>query len=214
MRGLIWGLALALCASAAQAEVCAPKTLTRVVTREVTPQLPPAHFARLPKTLYRLGVGKARVEEAPDKVQGVHMLVVIDEPDVWFANREDGSGRHVVDKGPTFEVHMPIFAGAGLPRPIADIEFGCEAEFVRAHMPETEHGAGGQRLTAHVLRQGDYLLRVVLDPRGRPAEASLRKGGQILMSVAYDAFEARLPEDPKLFVPPEEVAFVEAGTTK
>lgn len=214
MRGLMWGLALALCASAAQAEVCAPRTLTRVVTREVTPQLPATHFARLPKTLYRLGAGRARVEEAPDKVQGIHMVVVIAEPDVWFANREDGSGRHVVDTGPTYDVHMPIFAGAGLPRPIADIEFGCEAEFARAHMPDTEQAGAGSRLTAHVLRQGDYLLRLVLDAKGRPTEASLRRGGAILMSVAYDAFEAGLPDDPKLFVPPEGVAFVEAGTTK
>jgi hypothetical protein len=212
MRGLVMGLALGFCASGAHAEACAPPSLTRIVTREVTPQLAPTHFARLPKTLYRLGAGKARLEEAPDKVQGVQVLAVIAEPDIWFADLAQKTGRHMVDPGPTYDVHMPLFAGAGLPEAIAAIEFGCEAEFVRARMPKAagELVVAGRKARAHVLRQAGYEMRIVLDGAERPLEASLRRGDELLMSIAYDAFETGLPGDPGLFAPPQGVAFAEA----
>src|SRR5712692_8492024 len=107
LRLIIMAL-LVLPASVAWAAECAPEKMVRIVTRDATPGIDPQSFAALPKTLYRVGNARGRVEEMPDAARGVHGLIVVNEPDGWIVNLHDKSGRHVVDPGPSLIFRAPI----------------------------------------------------------------------------------------------------------
>jgi hypothetical protein len=44
-------------------------------------------------------------------------------------NLFDGTGRHLVDPGPTFNVHLPIFEEPGIKTKLNELEYGEELEF-------------------------------------------------------------------------------------
>src|SRR5215813_14036174 len=100
---LVW-----LPASLASAAECAPEKMVRIVTRDATPGIDPQSFPALPKTLYRLGNGRGRVEEMPDPARSVHGLIVVNEPDGWIVNLHDKTGRHLVDPGSSLIFRAPI----------------------------------------------------------------------------------------------------------
>src|ERR1700749_2048865 len=109
MRTLAVVLALGA-ASPAAAAVCAPARLVHIVTTETTPGIDPSSFDALPKSLYREGATRSRLEEQQDDKNRVHGLAVIDEPNIWMANLYDRTGRHIVDPGPVFNTHAVVFA--------------------------------------------------------------------------------------------------------
>src|SRR5260370_32539241 len=86
-----------------------PETMTKLVVRLESPDIPSTSFAAQPKTMYRAGTRYCRIEEWPDIANNIHGLIVINEPDVWLVNRLDKTARHQVDPGPTFNCPMPIF---------------------------------------------------------------------------------------------------------
>src|SRR6266404_674209 len=86
-----------------------PKTMTKISMRLIEPAQEYGSFAAQPKIIWRVGVKYARIAEAPDFENHVHSLTIINEPDVWMINLTDKSGKHIVDSGPTMEVHLPIF---------------------------------------------------------------------------------------------------------
>jgi len=55
-------------------KVCAPQSMLKAVTSIEAPDLPPNHFYRVPKTLYRLGDRQGRVEEALTRKLGFIFL--------------------------------------------------------------------------------------------------------------------------------------------
>src|SRR5712691_13067681 len=100
-----------------------PATMTKITTRIIEPKMNPDSFFAQPKTLWRAGTKYARVAEAADPQHQIHGLVIVNEPDVWMVNLFDKSGTHMVDTGPTFNAHLPIFeASSG----VAGFEFGRE----------------------------------------------------------------------------------------
>src|ERR1700738_3470004 len=76
-----------------------------------------------------------RIEEAVDAVNGIHGVIVVAEPSSWMANLYDGTGKHIVDPGPTFFAIAPVF-GTRLPGKLIDLELGCEADFIAANAPK------------------------------------------------------------------------------
>jgi hypothetical protein len=105
----------------------------KIVTAADFPDAPASAFASLPRTLYRLGERYARLEEALDKERNLHLLVVVNEPDVWMVNLADRTGRHAVDDGPP-KFHAPIvdnFASKFW----RQFEFGCEEPFMKRSAP-------------------------------------------------------------------------------
>jgi hypothetical protein len=83
-------------------------SVIKIVSRFISPQIPPDSFAAKPKAVYIAGDSYARVEEEPDAARGIHGLIIISEPDSWMINLLDHSGRHMVDPGPTFIIHHNI----------------------------------------------------------------------------------------------------------
>jgi hypothetical protein len=212
LRLIIMAL-LVLPASVAWAAECAPEKMVRIVARDVTPGIDPQSFAALPKTLYRLGNARGRVEEMPDAARGVHGLVVVNEPDGWIVNLHDKSGRHVVDPGPSPIFRAPILDGGELPPPLRELEFGCELAFVQAYAPKPDgrvDAGGGLILDQHQVTRGAHRVAILVLPKDRVIySVSHYKDGQVVRVVRYVAYQPGLALDTRLFSRPDGIRFAE-----
>jgi hypothetical protein len=85
-----------------------PKTMCKISVRGVEPAPEPDSFSAQAKTYWRAGAKYARIAEAEDPKNHIHGLAVISEPDAWMINLFDKSAKHMVDHGPTLDVHLPI----------------------------------------------------------------------------------------------------------
>ena len=208
MKPVGLAILIALIAAPASAATCAPPTLTRIVTRSVGPDILLGSFNAEPVTLYRKGERHLRNEEAPDPEQRRHLLTIVAEPDIWMINLMDQTGKHLVDPGPIFVAHAPIVAGQGVPAVFQELEFGCEAAFVRARGREAGvRTVDGKTARIYALQAGDQRLEVLLIDRGVPAEVAYYRGARTVLTIRYDAFEMGLPDDPTLFQKPAGVTF-------
>jgi hypothetical protein len=121
--------------------------MTKMVVQLQSSEVPADSFAAKPKTMFRAGTQFCRVEEAPDPEHGIHGVMITNEPDAWMVNLETKSAQHMVDPGPTFNCHMPIFARlhSDLPeeeaRQIGRLEFGFELEFFKSQGATGQPGA-------------------------------------------------------------------------
>lgn len=194
---------------------CAPTALVKVVTRNVTPGVLPASFAAKPVVIYRSGNLLLRNEESADPDQGLHLLAVMHAPDVWYVNLADRTGKHIVDPGPSIDVHAPIVSGQGVAPAFSGLEYGCEADFVRANMPKPEASmqVAGTAVAVHRLRAGVELLELKMAAGGRPVELSYFRGSKPLMVIHYDDYLRNLPPNPTLFTKPEGFAYTEERPT-
>jgi hypothetical protein len=203
--GVIAAAALA-CAGTASAD-CSPPTMVKIVTRAAN--VDPATFGAKPKTMYRVGVGRARMEGEPDPQQGLHLVNIVNEPDIWVANRIDHSGQHIVDPGPSLKVHLPLFAeGDGV---LKDLEFGCESAFVAQYAPKAEHRVriGLHFGELHRAVAGDAAVEIVMTNHGVPLQAAYYKAGKLLLKLDYTTYETGLAVDEALFHPPAGFTWVE-----
>ena len=203
--GVITAAALA-CAGAASA-ACAPTRMVKIVAHAVN--FDSSTFAAKPKTTYRVGAGRARVEEADDPQQHLHLVNIVREPDIWIANLLDHSGQHIVDPGPSFNVHLPLFAsGDGV---LKDLEFGCESAFVAQYAPKAEHRVriGLHFGELHRAVAGDAAVEIVMTKNGSPLEAAYYKGGKLMLKLDYTSYETGLAVDEALFSPPAGFTWVE-----
>lgn len=211
MRAWILAGLLALAASPAAAEsLCAPPTLTKVVTRLVFPVMPAGQWGAEPLVTYRQGALNMRTEEAPDPAQNLHLLIVMAAPDMWMVNRADRTGKHIVDPGPTFDVHAPIVTGPGVAKDFLPLEFGCEAAFARARgKPSGVRKVGGDDAEVHAVTVGAETVEVLLSKAGKPVEIGYYRDGKAVQVIRYDAWEDNLRADATLFARPEGYAMTE-----
>src|SRR2546428_515480 len=128
--------------------VCAPTRMLRIVTTVDAFGLPADHFVTQPKTLYRYGSMFGRVEEVFNKQTGLHLLVVVSEPDVWVVNRVNNSGQHMTDRGTNIDFHAPIIT-ATKSEHWRMLEFGCEEDFMKSVNAKTEPADGGMIRYSH-----------------------------------------------------------------
>jgi len=190
---------------------CAPSKLTKIVVVNATPGLAANHWSRQPLVIYRQGERFIRTEEPRDSDQKLHLMVVISEPDVWFVNKEDGAGKHIVDPGPQLSAHAPILANPSIPSKFLELEYGCEAEFVRTNSLAVmgERNIENRRTKVYALIVDDQRLEIALADRGEPAEVSYYAAGKALSVIRYRTYQADLPDQPALFAKPEGYAYSE-----
>jgi len=186
-------------------------TMTHIVFRMVDPNIPEGHFAMAPKEIWRIDLQYMRMEEVPDPDRGIHGLVIVDEPNAFMINRYNNQGQHMVDPGPTFEVHMPIFPFRQSSE-TSKLEFGHELEFFSQRkakkMPNVK--AKGKRYKSYMLEiDGARLILFVDEVTGKPTQLSL-KSGKDDYSVHYDIYESGLEPDMTLFKVPAGVKISEA----
>jgi hypothetical protein len=189
--------------------VCAPASMLKVVTAMDLPGVPKNHFVRAPKTLYRYGERYGRVEEARNSETGLHLLVVVAEPDIWIANLANGRGNYQKDPGPTFFFRAVIFGNPNIQSTfINSLEFGCEIAWlstVGAKKSRFIHQDLGpvERLE---YREGSEILTIFLRS-GAPVRLELHRDGEFQAAVQYLHYSADLPLEPTLFKRPVGIAF-------
>ncbi len=211
-KGLILCLLLPLAFGQSAARV-----MTKLTVRLESPAVLAGTFAAEPKTLYRSGEGHCRTEEVPDTAQGIHGLMIINEPDVWMVNRLTKTARHFVDPGPTFICRMPIFiddqvkTAADTKNPLLELEFGQELEYFKRKNAASQPGPvlRGKPTTVYTFGVGDSQL--LLFTTGTPEQpwALVRQFQQMRETFWYNAYE-QLPFDPELFAKPTGVQIEEA----
>jgi hypothetical protein len=211
MRRFVCLVALCLAGPAAAA-TCAPDKLVHVVASDVTPGVDPRSFAAQPKSFYRIGDDRVRTEEDVDAVNRIHGLIVIAEPNIWMVNLYDRSGQHIVDPGPTFFAHAPVFALDGVSAKLMALEFGCEGGFIAANAPaavRTER-VGGRSYEVHRIEDGADAAEI-LEQSGAstPAFARYYHGVKLVFAVRYDLYMTGLPNDPALFTAPADIRYQE-----
>lgn len=189
--------------------VCAPTSMLKVVTALDVPGAPKDHFVRVPKTLYRYGERYGRVEETRNPGTGLHLLVVVSEPDIWIADRASRRGNSQKDLGPTFFFRAAIFGDPKIQSSfINSLEFGCEVAWL------SEAGAKKTSVTDADLGPVESLAYIegvesltLLLRSGMPARLELHRNGSLYVAVQYLQYSTGLPFQPALFSRPEGIAF-------
>lgn len=187
--------------------------MMKIVTRDTSPDLPDGAFARKPKTMYRMGSTLGRIEEAPDPANGLHELIVVNEPKLWMINLEDQAGRLTVDPGPTYVFRASIIPHdeKGLKPPLEEFEFGREYQFLREHKAAVaEESIEGKSYDAWSVTIEGYRIKL-LSARGseQPAKVVVSSGEGIVCQYEYDEYESNLPPRMSLFEPPQNVRIIE-----
>ena len=166
----------------AYAATCAPAKLVHIVTTNVTPGIVPGSFQAQPKTLYRIGNNKMRIEESPDKASAIHGLIVISEPDIWMINLYDNTGHHILDSGPNLDAVAPVISFHGVPAKITAMELGCEADYLTSNgiQPSGTEHIGSDNFTVYRISSGKDVLEL-LDRQGTvtPAYARYYHAGKL-----------------------------------
>src|SRR5438270_9138494 len=160
---LLLVLVLALLCPSFSAED-APAKMTHVIVRMSGTDIPADSFAAKQKVYWRAGNRYCRVDEEPDPEKGIHGRTVINEPDAWLINLADHTAKHILDKGPTFNCRLPIFAGdpETTKSKLGELEFGRELEFFRSNGAEQIEGPQLQfNASYYELTIGESVLRPV-----------------------------------------------------
>lgn len=194
-----------------------PEVMTRLSVRLESPQVPEGSFAAQPKMMYRAGNGYCRTEEVPDPEHGIYGLMILNEPDAWMVNLSTKIAQHLVDSGPTFSCHLPMFRGeqvkspADLTNPLLELEFGRELEYFKGKRADPHKGPvlRDKPTTVYTVNLGDSQL--FLFTMGTPERpwAVARQHGNLHEIYWYGVYD-QLPFDPKLFARPEGVEIEEA----
>jgi hypothetical protein len=184
----------------------APKGMIKITTRLIEPEPERGSFGAQPRTLWRAGKKYGRIAEGIDNQQHIHGLMIISEPDAWMINLYDKSGRHVIDPGPSLEVHVPIFQTPGEAKSKLN-----ELEFFKANHASESAGEplhGSQTSRYELTLSGRTVILWVHSKTEKPIRISLAKGSD-RRTIEYLAYE-HLPFDPALFQPPRGITLVDA----
>lgn len=197
-------LAMCVILAAAQAAVadCKPHRLLKIVTAAELPDVPAGDFRSQPRTMYRLGDRYARLEEPLNTADNVHLLIVVNEPDVWMVNRTDMTGRHIVDPGPTFEFHAPVL-DAVESEFWRQLELGCEEPFMKAVGALKEELPTGTVKYTHSAEGTTVTL--TLD-RGIPTRVDIA-APKLTYGIRYLVFEMLADTSTERFQRPEPVRY-------
>lgn len=158
-----------------------PESMTTLSVRVQSPEVPEDSFAAQPKLMYCAGRSYCRTDELPDPENGIHGLMIINEPDVWMVNLLTKTARHFVDPGPTFNCHLAIFAGeqtmsgADVKDPLLELEFGRELAYFKGKGAAWKEGPvlQGKATTAYEVIVGDSQLFLFTTGADRSARAAL-----------------------------------------
>ena len=207
---LYLGLFLNVVPAHAASKADAPQ-MVYVEFRFLSSKITPGTFAATARKAWRSGDHYLRIEEAPDPKQGIYGTTIISEPNIWMWNRFGNTAKHIVDPGPTFEAHYPLFPGEHSKR-LQKLEIGREKEFFAAnnarHLPDKNidgvkcvawsFTADDSTATLYLRKSNDSPFQVAIT---NPREA---------YAVRYDKYESGLPLNPSLFVAPREAKIIEA----
>lgn len=194
----------------------ADEPMIKVVVRQEAPTLAPGSYPTTPKTVYRLGPTKGRIEQAVDNDHHVQPLVIVDGKDAWFIDELSKTGKHMVDPSSDHTFYAPIVPNAedqavqgndqlavGGMQELRTFEIGHEMEFMRRHnvSPRAETEGDAKYSLYECTAQG-YTLRLYLNQDSMvPAKSEVLQNGKLIVRLIYQQYQA-VPADASLFRPP------------
>ncbi|MGB8013014.1 MAG: hypothetical protein WCF68_15480 [Terriglobales bacterium] len=149
-----------------RAGVCAdaPTKMIHAIVQMSGTNISAESFAAKPKTFWRASNQYCRVDEEPDPANGIHGRLVVNEPDAWLINLADQTAKHVLDKGPTFNCKLPIFAfdAETVKSKLGELEIGRELDFFHANSAKLIDGPKLEfEARYYELKVADSVLRLV-----------------------------------------------------
>ncbi|GMU65849.1 MAG: hypothetical protein AMXMBFR36_21230 [Acidobacteriota bacterium] len=188
--------------------VCAPEPVLKIVTAAIYPDVPADDFASKPKTLYRRGERFGRLEEQLNPETGLHLLFVVNEPDVWMVNKTTAAGEHIVDPGPVFRFVAPVLGDVESEH-WKQFELGCEVAFMEEVGAKRVLLAPNGPVQYRHSHEG-VSVELYVTTAGVPirVEASVRDRK---LTIEYLSFEYLDAVPPETFTKPEGVTFAEGG---
>ena len=181
--------------------------MTHIVARMSGTDIDPDSFAAKPKVYWRAGNRYCRIDEEPDPKNNIQGRTIINEPDAWLINLANGTAKHSVDQGPTFNCRLPIFAfdQEMVKSEIGRLEFGQELQFFRRNGAKLVKGPKLDFPTNfYELTIGDTALRLVERADIHvPILVGLVRGNSVI-EVHYFLWE-ETPFRNDLFAPPADV---------
>lgn len=189
----------------------APKTMTKISAQRM--EHDSSSFATQPRTLWRAGTKYARIAESRDLQNHIQGLIIISEPDAWMVDLVDKSGKHIIDSGPSFVVHLPVFdRHTGIKSKVNELEFGMEMSFFAQNNATHSSGAviDGNPTDRYEVAISDARLILWTDAISRkPLRVSLIEGKQS-QTYQYLSYDDNLPFDSSLFQPPDGISIEES----
>jgi hypothetical protein len=194
--------------------------MTKIVFQRTIPNAVPDSFAVKSKTLYVVGDKYWRVEEQPNPDRGTHNVSITREPDAWIINLADKTGQHMLDRGPTFNAHLPIIV---VPKPdgkvdasdkeFEDLNFGDEVRFFYQYKARDlgSRTVEGKECKAYSIKSGGREAVLLVQPDNeKPVQLDVTKDGKPDFTIRYLSYETDLAFDPSLFEPPPGINITES----
>lgn len=189
-----------------------PKMLF-VEYRFISPSIKEGTFEAGTTKLWRIGYKYSRTEESPDPVQNIHGLIIINEPDAYIINKFTQSGKHIVDRGETTDVHIPVFPIAKISKEIWKLEMGHENAFFEEHDAILTGTKIIEGITCNVYTIKINRIKLTLYKRqdnGNPLQVGIETDN-IAYDIRYIKYENGLTPNFKLFEVPSGITIIDAN---
>lgn len=185
----------------------AHKEMVHIKIKLIDPAPAAGTFAAEPKEYWRSGKVFARMAEGPDykfqptpksKPMSIQQLMIINEPDIWLLDLMSKKGKHIVDPGPTFVVHMNMFDKT-LPE-LGKLEYGGELAFFKEHSARAFDGpaVNGKPTTKFELTLSEHQLTLLVDKSNNPVRMTWINPAKKSYTLEYMVYEMT-KFDPSLF---------------
>lgn len=190
-----------------------PTKMIHVIVQMSGTDIPEGSFAGKPKTIWRASHSFCRSDEEPDPEQGLHLSIIMNEPDSWLVDLANNRAKHMVDPGPTFNCRLPIFAFdmAMVKGKIGELEYGHELEFFQKNGAKQVDGPQLQSFKANyyeLVVDGMLLKLVERVDIHVPILIGLVQGEKITQ-VRYLLWDDQVPFKADLFAKPTGVSMEE-----
>lgn len=203
---------LALCLGSAEilSSALAEKTplqekavMTKIVFRNITPGIDKNSYESQPVTVYLYSDNFIRVQEQPDKLQGLHGLMIVRNTESWSINLLDNTANYYAVDEDLYDISIPLIPQTANDTRFEGLCYGKELVFFKdaAVSNQTVEGIPVQCYT--MTRDGiQFDLLCKISPL-RPHLLKISAGDQLLYHYVFEEYTGNLPVDMNLFeLPP------------
>jgi len=207
-------LLIALLAPAVHAaDGSADRSMVYIEYRFIAVNIKPNSFEASVRKLWRYTDSYARLEEAPNPQTGIHGLLIANAPNSYLINRYTKVARHVVDRGPTYNVIIPVFPSEREGK-LKQLQMGRELAFFRANGAVAALDEPVDTTMCTVLRAkvDDSEIKFFLDKGSpqQPRQVWIRNP-RSEYAVRYVRYRTDLPVNLSLFAVPKDVQISRAN---
>lgn len=199
-------LCLALCWGFVALPSGAAEPLVYIEFKLESDQIEPGSFLASTRKLWRVGYRYLRIQEEPNPDSGIHGLLIANAPNSYMINLYTMEGNHIVDPGPSIDVHVPVFSGERDER-LKALEMGHEFEFFSGEGVKIQRGQelAGVQFDRYTVSFDDYEISMFAFAGTRTPFLLALKHPDRVYAVQYVTYEVRSDVDPRLFDPPKNV---------